>query len=354
MSADAVAVPICLGFSALGGLLSSCHLALLVLVASQRFGEARLPGPRPPEGLVYLGACNPTGLNSKHELAAQLPAPSLFAMSETHLTSSGVHKFRRGLKLSGSAHRFLAGAPAPLRPRSKVVGSHTGVGFMSSFPLRAAPHSWPDEVWNTSRAQISSVLLRSVWLLAAVVYGFASQPASTVALLEEVTQRVVLEADGPRLIAGDFNLEIDKIPCSGLWRERGFMEIQDLFQQLSGVAPRVTCKASTRKDFVFVSSELQDMLRNVVVDSTFFPDHAVLYGAFQFPGLPEPRTYWRVPVARPAKELQGLRLRQGRVPTTQDMDPTSAFQAICEEYENRKRQRLRLLSGVVGLHMSFR
>ncbi|CAE6934152.1 hypothetical protein AK812_SmicGene22690 [Symbiodinium microadriaticum] len=233
---------------------------------------------------------------------------------------------------------------APKRAR-QVVGSHTGVGFMSSFPLRAAPHSWPDEVWNTSRAQISSVLLRSVWLLAAVVYGFASQPASTVALLEEVTQRVVLEADGPRLIAGDFNLEIDKIPCSGLWRERGFMEIQDLFQQLSGVAPRVTCKASTRKDFVFVSSELQDMLRNVVVDSTFFPDHAVLYGAFQFPGLPEPRTYWRVPVARPAKELQGLRLRQGRVPTTQDMDPTSAFQAICEEYENRKRQRLRKLGG---------
>ena len=72
---------------------------------------------------------------------------------------------------------------------------------------------WPDEVWKTSRVQVASVYVHSLWLLAAVVNGFPTSPAHTAVLLAEVTQRVVLEGEGPRVIAGDFNLEVTQNPC---------------------------------------------------------------------------------------------------------------------------------------------
>ena len=183
----------------------------MILVLSARIGEAAHPGPVGSK-LVVLGACNPTGLNGKHATVATLPVPSLFAVSETHLTADGVHKFRQGLKLSGSEFSFLPGHPAPLRPRSKVVGSHTGVGFLSSFPVRAAAHAMPPAAWQSSRVQVASVFLHAVWLLAGVVYGHPTHTSTTMALLEEATQRIVFEGDGPRLLAGDFNLEEKRTP----------------------------------------------------------------------------------------------------------------------------------------------
>ena len=203
-------------------------------------GEAAHPGPRDP-ALVFLGACNPTGLNGKHELVAALPQPALWAISESHLTASGADKFRQGLKLSGSQYSFLGGFPAPIRQRSKVVGAHTGVGFVSSFPIRAASQQWPDAVWRTSRSGVAS-------------YGYPVHPQSTVALLEEATQRVVLEGDGPRLLAGDLGTQtvshLLELACSrGL---RGLQLAKNLLSNLVNDGRSVTSRTRRRATFLQV------------------------------------------------------------------------------------------------------
>ena len=207
------------------GWVSCRQLVLLIMVFSARFGEAQNAGPSSSQ-VLFLGACNPTGLNAKQELAASLPAQSLFAVSETHLRVGNCV----------ALPTFIAGHPAPLRARRKVVGSHPGVGILTDFPARAAPHSWSDVVWKTSRVQVASVFVHSLWVLAAVVYvyGFPTSRADAVTLLEEVTQRVVFEGDGPRIIAGDFNLEVDQNPCVGVWESHGFVDVQTLHHRLGG------------------------------------------------------------------------------------------------------------------------
>ena len=321
------------------GWVSCLQLFLLILISSARIGEAANPGPQSSEA-VFLGACNPTGFNGKQELAASLPAHSLFATSETHLTSEGVHKFRKGLKLCGSAFAFLPGYPAPLRPRSKVVGSHTGVGFLTDFPVRGAPQQWPDEIWQTSRVQVASAFVHSLFLLAAVIYGFPTSPANTAVLLDAVTQRVVLEGVGPRVIAGDFNLEADQNPCLQTWSDHGFIEVQDLHQRIGGHGPLATCKGVTRKDFVYVSPELQGFFRQAHVMCDIFPDHAVLAGEFRFPTTPPPCLLWRSPVHRPREQLQDLQVPQGCAPALDGLSQSQKLLAICSKYETRLSQAL--------------
>ena len=99
--------------------------------------------------------------------------------------------------------------------------------------------------------------------------------------LEAVTQRVVLQGSGPRFLAGDFNLEPQALHHASVWAEHGFVEVQDLWHQRTGSLPQVTCKNSTRKDYVWISAELQPLLQGVEVDPTWFCDPLAPYGYLQ-------------------------------------------------------------------------
>ena len=116
-------------------------------------------GSGPPRAFTYsLGALNATGLQGKHNVLAQL-SPGLFAASETHLTSRGVHEFNRGLYHAQSPFRFIPGAPAHARSHSSFAGDYTGVGFFTSVPTRAACQSWHPDVYATARLQVVNAFL---------------------------------------------------------------------------------------------------------------------------------------------------------------------------------------------------
>ena len=144
---DLCAVPACLGHWHLcpGTTVPPLFLGI-------RVGEAQHPGPLPSAAapVLRLGACNPTGLNGKHGLVAELPA-DVYAVSESHLTRRGLGLFRAGLRMMNSDLRFVSGPPVAPRARSTVTGQYSGVGFLSSVPARAAPHSVAAELVATSR-----------------------------------------------------------------------------------------------------------------------------------------------------------------------------------------------------------
>ena len=306
----------------------------LLLALSCRFGEARHPGPTgDDEDVVCIGACNTTGLNAAYGLVAQLPEPSIFGFSETHLTQNGVAKFRQGVKLSGSHKTVLSGAPAPLRPHSKVVGSHTGVALTSTFPCRPAPNSWAPEVWHSSRVRVSSVFLSPIWALVGVLYGHPTDGMITRALLEEMTSRVVVQGFGPQILVGDFNVEESGNPQVELWRQHGFEEVQVLHQWATGIEPRCTCKQATRKDYVCVSSEFHSLFREAILDHSFFPDHAVLYGVFRMLSRPEPRLLWQAPSHRPDAHVHTLTLPEGTFQA--GGSPDERYLQLWHEFESR-------------------
>ena len=264
-------------------------------------------------------------------MVAQLP-PGVYAVSETHLSTRGVNDFRMGLRLSNSSFSLLHGFPAPLRAHSSVIGSYTGVGFVSTYPARVVPHAWPPELYATSRVQVASFLVADLWILGGVCYGFATDKARTAPLLDSVVDRVLAQPSGPRFLAGDWNLEMHELPQLSRLRAHGFVEVQDLRALLTGVLPEVTCKGCTRKDYLFISPELQTMFLQATVDDTFWADHAVIFATFQAAKDSIPRFVWRMPLRR-AHVADLPRDMPSSVVATGSVDPSAHFTGICEAFE---------------------
>ncbi|CAE7393753.1 Pol [Symbiodinium sp. CCMP2592] len=314
------------------------HAAALAAFRSFRFGEAAHPGPvnsagpEASDSQFVIGAVNPTGLNGKHGVLSDLPR-GLFAISETHLSARGVELFRSGLHFAKSHFRYVAGPPAPARARSHVTGDYTGVGFLSSFAGRGAPHSFEPSLFSSARLQVASFLVGSTWILGAVVYGLPAAPKATEVLLEAITQRVVLQGTGPRFLAGDFNLEPHALHHASVWADNGFAEVQDLWHQRTGSLPQVTCKNSTRKDYVWISAELQPLLQRVEVDPTWFCDHSLLSATFTAEGLQQPLPLWRMPRQR-VIPAQVARLMQDSSCTPLPASSDEAYRAIWNRYED--------------------
>ena len=68
----------------------------------------------------------------------------------------------------------------------------------------------------------------------------------------------------------------------------------------------MTCKHRTRKDFLFISRELQALFIEATVDHTFFAGHAVLAARFRRSGDTVPRFIWRMPSHRPCSAMASV------------------------------------------------
>ena len=89
-------------------------------------------------------------------------------------------------------------------------------------------------------------------------------------------KRVVLEGEGPRILASDFNLEVQHSPLAAEWRRHGFVEVQELHAMVGGGDPLPTCKGRSRKDFLYVSPEVQGWFVRAEVAVGPFADHSLL------------------------------------------------------------------------------
>ena len=266
-----------------------------------RFGEAAHPGPTS----LVLGTLHPTGLSGKHGVISQLPS-GIYTVAESHLPSKGVVDFNRGLKLSGSEFRFLPGASAPLPVDSAVTGSLAGVGVLTDFPGRSANHAWAPELWDTARLHVANGFVQPTWILVGAIYGFATGcPSRSIRLLEELSNRMLTEASGPRMFGGDFNLTSDQVALEARWKDAGFVEVQELWRIKTGQELRVTCKGSTRKDFLWLSHELAQCILEVDVQDSWFADHGVIMAKASMPDSPVARPVWKVPRHRDKATFKG-------------------------------------------------
>ena len=308
----------------------SRHCWHVTMQRAAKVGEASHPGPDDGKGEFWLGAINPTGLNGKAAYCSLLE-PGIYGVSETHLSSQGISQFRLGLRLAKSPFAFQPGAPAPLRMHSHTAGAYTGVGFLSHVPQRALPHSWHQDLWNTARLQISSFFLQPFWIQGAVMYGFPIAPQQTAVLLDAITDRIVRHATGPRFILGDFNLTPEAVAHAAEWRSFGFEEVQTVAAQKYGWVPRVTCKAASRKDMIWVSSELRACLTSVEVLDDWFPDHSVLRAKFQAGDHFVTRFVW----PRPARCEVDVALPTAAFEGDAAASPRSRYEALWHAYEER-------------------
>ena len=268
-----------------------------------RLGEALNPGPDD----FVLGTFNPSGLKGKAQyIVSQLAYGDLWAVTETHLCDQSLRMFRSSLHFAQGPYRYcVAGHPVPAQQNRVFHSAWRGVAVLSKHPTRLVPTHWPEGLYESSRSMVTTTLINNVWMTGATVYGepesgsYPNQKANNEALLHAAVSQVCFLNNGPRFVAGDWNVEWGSLPVFDMLSNAGFVDLQDLAASMWGSPIAPTCKEKTRKDFCFISRELQSLLKGVQVVQDVFPDHAVLQGVFHTLGHVSPRNIWPVPLQFP-------------------------------------------------------
>lgn len=268
-----------------------------------RIGEATNPGPDQSQSHFVLGAFNPSGLKGKAPyIVSHLTHGDIWAVSETHLCTQGLRRFRAGLHFAESPYKFCVGGhPVPSQHNRMFHSAWKGVGVLSKFPTRPLPVQWPAGIFESSRIQVTATLVHDTWLTGATVYG---EPESSVypqrkhnneQLLQSAIAHVCHLSKGPRFVAGDWNVVSHAVPAFEALEAAGFRDLQDIALQQWGQPIANTCKSATRKDYCYISRELQSLLCEVRVVDDLFADHAVIWGVFNHMSHLLPRQVWNTP-----------------------------------------------------------
>lgn len=127
--------------------------------------------------------------------------------------------------------------------------------------------------------------LNTFWLNGGVIYGIppgSTHPFAwerTMDMLDFAVTHLLEACVGPRFLAGDWNFEPHQVRSWDTLKSAGWIEIQDLWERISGIPPVNTCKSKTRKDFLWISPELARHF--VALDfSDDFADHSTLRATF--------------------------------------------------------------------------
>jgi len=275
---------------------------ILILLFGCRLGEASNPGPL-DDGSFVIGAFNPSGLPGKAPyVAAHLTHGDIWAVSETHLCKKGHNDFKAGLRFAQSPYKyFVSGHHVPGNTSKTHHGQWKGVALLSKHPTRALPIHGPVEVYESSRALVTATLLDEVWITGGVVYGepdghlYPHHQQHNEFLLQAVVSQVCGLSAGPRFVAGDWNCLPSSLPVFELLSSFGFRDIQDVAWDKWGFQPQVTCQKKTRKDYCFLSPELQMLMTGYNVLDDVWPDHALLQGTFAKLSQAVPRQIWITP-----------------------------------------------------------
>ena len=284
---------------------SWANLVLLLMMC--RIGEATNPGPAHAHSSFALGAFNPSGLNGKAPyIVSHLTHGDIWAVSETHLCTRSLQMFRTGLHFAESPYKYCVGGhPVPSQSNRMFHSAWRGVAVLSKFPTRPLPVQWPDGIYESSRIQITATLVHDSWLTGATIYGepesstYPFQKQNNEQLLQCAVNHVCHLSRGPRFVAGDWNVSANSLPAFEALEAAGFRELQDIALQQWGQQIVHTCKASTRKDYCYISRELQGLLQSVHVENDIFADHAVIWGVFNSMTQVLPRQVWTTPKQLP-------------------------------------------------------
>ena len=265
-----------------------------------RIGEAKNPGPSDD---FVIGAFNPSGLHGKAPyIVSHLSHGDIWAVSETHLSSQTLQAFRAGMHFAQGKYKYcIGGHPVPPQDSRRFHNAWRGVAMLSAHPTRAVPTRWPEEITLSSRALVTTTLMQDIWITGGVVYGepesgmYPMQKEHNEALLHEVIGQVCYLSKGPRFVSGDWNVSQGTLPAFDMLRKAGFVDLQDIAYRQWGIPVQPTCKHATRKDYCYISRELQGLLKSVSLDADIFPDHAVLQGVFAGFHNDIPRNIWVSP-----------------------------------------------------------
>ena len=135
-------------------------------------------------------------------------------------------------------------------------------------------------------------------------------------------------------IAGDFNQLPGVLSETHQWESKGWKDAQTFALEKWGVQPTPTCKQTTRKDYIFLSPQLQRYIVSVSNSYDKFPDHSILSAFIDIPTSLPPEAYWYKPdkiTFHSEEEIQGI--QKTKVFVAESDTPDKHYQAVFQEYE---------------------
>jgi hypothetical protein len=306
-----------------------------VMLSLVHVGEASNPGPQHFEDVFTLGCFNPSGLRNKsHFFTSELSIGDVWMISETHFFGKDVSKFRSGLKAAKAKHKYCVTDVVSVKPCMISDNAWKGVAVVSRFPTRLIPSALPESLNNSGRAVLATTLVGDCWITGAVLYGEAeshlhpNHVRNNEFLLHHAAAQVCHLTKGFRYVAGDWNVAQDSLPSFDILNRAGFRELQDLLLEKWGIPIRPTCKHVTRKDFLYLSPELQDLLLGGDVLPDVWPDHSVLLGRFKMPYAMPAISVWPKPLPFPWPHEFG-----DQIVWDPALHPTQAYQKLWRDIE---------------------
>ena len=316
-------------------------LILVFFGLSCRVGEADKPGPKFDHASWSLGVCNPSGLLGKSTLLADVNT-DIIAVSETHLTSVSSSVLLQSLR-SRSAYKYVVtGSPMCPRSTASEAGQYAGVAVVSKQPSRALCSAWPQDMYDTGRVQVVGSLIGNQWITGAVVYGYPQSKfhpraaEKTAGLLAHVFDHMVLCAQGPRYMTGDWNFTPDQLSITQQLLDAGWQEVQTLELMRTNTPVRWTCKGKTQKDHLWLSPELVTAFKGLSFIDDQFPDHALMKAHFTTDPSHFVRYLWPTPQPVPWTSVPDLE----EPVDFSAVDPTDQYAQLWKQREQLASQTL--------------
>ena len=195
-------------------------------------------------------------------------------------------------------------------------------------------------MYSTSRLAAASFWTGTCWITGGVVYGYASQAHTqevqddTNDLLHQLTMQVVEGPHSMAFIAGDFNQLPGVLSEILQWEAKGWKDVQTIALEKWGVQPTPTCKRTTRKDFIYISPQLQKYMVSASNSYDRFPDHSILSAYIDIPTALPPEAFWFKPdkiTFHSEEEINEI--QRTKVFVAEADTPDEKYQKIFQEYE---------------------
>ena len=262
-----------------------------------RWGEAEHPGPR-----ITVGNINPTQLFGKEDLFPELANTfhSVWTFSETsHTTVSrqvSQHRFRQ----LGYQSAWSVDNP-PLDSRSDFRGKAAGTCIISTLPLRHHVDGIAEDILQSRRYCEAVVQLTPhTSMLVIAFYGptYGATYTKPEAILHALTA-VAFERgqmfQGPVLITGDLNVDLDVIPHWSALENRGWKDMAQLSALKWGHPLQPTCR-SARHSFLLGNPQLICGLHFCDTKETYdFHLHPTLYAEIDCQIVARTTLQWALP-----------------------------------------------------------
>ena len=275
---------------------SCCNLEDFVSVV--RWGEARHPGP----DRVTVGNVNPTQLFGKEEVFPELTDSfhAIWTCSETSHTAVSRPISQHRLRQLGYQSAWSCDNP-PLDHRSEFRGKAAGTCIISTLPLRHHVEGISDDIIQSRRYCEAVVQLApNTCMLVIALYGptYGATYTKPEAILHALTA-VAFERgqrfQGPVLIAGDLNVDMDVIPHWSALENRGWKDLHVLSSLKWGHPLQPTCR-SARHSFLLGNPQLLCGLHSCGTRETFdFSLHPTLFAELDCEIVTRETVQWSLP-----------------------------------------------------------